>query len=292
MKAQNRVFFLGVLCLLLLGFLPTMSAGQTVHNHWTLDKFAWKPGKPVPPNLPVSVLTLSVGQPFVINYTITVSLQDPSKPPDADDQPCSINVYDYTPFPSIVLGTIDLCGSSPDLSKVPWTYTYPATLQYNECGVYQVKNTAYICNGTYFTWTIDVNVPCGGCTLTPGYWKTHSEYGPAPYDETWALLSNGANTAFFGSGQTWYDVLWTPPAKGNPYYILAHAYIAAKLNILNGASTTSDINDALSWAEAWFGANSPGSYANRQAALNRATILDNYNNGLIGPGHCSEEGIS
>ena len=28
------------------------------------------------------------------------------------------------------------------------------------------------------SWTIDVTVPCaGGCTLTPGYWKTHSSFG-------------------------------------------------------------------------------------------------------------------
>ena len=27
------------------------------------------------------------------------------------------------------------------------------------------------------------------CTRTQGYWKTHSEYGPAEYDETWNELS-------------------------------------------------------------------------------------------------------
>ena len=43
--------------------------------------------------------------------------------------------------------------------------------------------------------TVDVDVPClGGCTLTPGYWKTHSEFGPAPYDDNWANLPNGAST--------------------------------------------------------------------------------------------------
>jgi hypothetical protein len=49
---------------------------------------------------------------------------------------------------------------------------------------------------------------CGddGCTLTPGYWMTHSEFGPAPYDPTWALLPNGASTMFFMSGKTYYQV--------------------------------------------------------------------------------------
>jgi predicted extracellular nuclease len=70
---------------------------------------------------------------------------------------------------------------------------------------------------------------------TPGYWKTHSEYGPAPYDDTWALLPDGADTPFFLSGQTYYEVLWTSPSGGNAYYILAQYYIAAKLNLLSGA---------------------------------------------------------
>jgi len=80
------------------------------------------------------------------------------------------------------------------------------------------------------------SVPCGGdgCTLTPGYWKTHSAYGPAPYDPTWALI--GEDTPFFLSGISYYEALWTEPKGGNAYYILAPAYIAARLNVLNGAS--------------------------------------------------------
>ena len=37
--------------------------------------------------------------------------------------------------------------------------------------------------------TVTCKPPPGpGCTLTQGYWKTHSKYGPAPYDSTWALI--------------------------------------------------------------------------------------------------------
>ena len=78
-------------------------------------------------------------------------------------------------------------------------------------------------------------IVAAGCSLTPGYWKNHSQYGPAPYDATWAQV--GEDTIFFLSNQTWYEVLWTAPKKGNAYYILAHAYIAAYLNELNGADT-------------------------------------------------------
>lgn len=139
-------------------------------------------------------------------------------------------------------------------------------------------------------WTVTANVECaGGCTLTPGYWKTHSSYGPAPYDDTWAKL--GEDTLFFMSGQTYYQVLWTPSAGGNAYYILARAYIAATLNILNGASATTEVNEALEGAETFFFAYTPSSSlpkSVRAQALSYASLLDQYNNGYIGPGHCSE----
>ena len=57
---------------------------------------------------------------------------------------------------------------------------------------------------------VTVEVQCtedGGCTLTPGYWKTHSQLGPAPYDDTWALLGPlQEQTIFFLSGMTYYNV--------------------------------------------------------------------------------------
>jgi len=73
------------------------------------------------------------------------------------------------------------------------------------------------------------------CTLSSGYRKTHSEYGPAQYDDTWAELPNGAGTDFFLSGQNYHDVMWTRPKGGNGYYILAHPYIAVDPNVLAGA---------------------------------------------------------
>ncbi|MHC4942532.1 MAG: DNRLRE domain-containing protein [Planctomycetota bacterium] len=79
------------------------------------------------------------------------------------------------------------------------------------------------------------DVPVPTTCRTHGYWKTHSEHGPAPYDSTWAELPDGADTPFFSSGKSYYEVLWTPPKKGNAYYILARQFIAAQLNMLNGA---------------------------------------------------------
>lgn len=167
-----------------------------------------------------------------------------------------------------------------------------------ECGENEVPNTATFTTsdtGTTGsdTWTVIVTVACGtGCTLTPGYWKTHSLRGPAPYDDGWlAIGPAGADTNFYLSGQTYYQVMWTPPQGGSRYYILAHAYIAAKLNVLNGASSTPAVNGALTYAETFFATYTPSSSlpgSVRTAAIANASILDNYNNGVVGPGHCSE----
>jgi hypothetical protein len=129
--------------------------------------------------------------------------------------------------------------------------------------------------------------PAPGCSLTQGYWKTHSKYGPAPYDARWALI--GEDTAFFSSGKTWYQAINTSSAGGNAYYILAHQYIAAKLNLAGGASSTPAVNAALAGAEAFFGAYTPTSElskAVRAQAIAYAGTLADYNEGDIGPGHC------
>jgi hypothetical protein len=176
------------------------------------------------------------------------------------------------------------------------TFSYDYALgPYDACGEYQVDNVAsFAATDTgaagSASWSIAISVPCvGGCTLTPGYWKTHSAYGPAPYDDTWAQLSGGADTAFFLSGQSFYQVLWTAP-KGNAYYILAHAYIAAALNQLNGADFGA-AQSAFDQATQLFLVSSPAdrlTKTQRGAFINLAGILDAYNNGLSGPGHCSE----
>jgi len=135
--------------------------------------------------------------------------------------------------------------------------------------------------------------PGGGCTLTPGYWKTHSEFGPAPYDDTWAQLPNGASTIFFLSGQTYYEVLWTSPA-GNAYYNLSFHYIAAGLNFMNGADPSA-AQAAYDAATILFNTYTPaqiavlrGSDPLRQQFISLAGILGQYNEGFIGPGHCDE----
>lgn len=134
--------------------------------------------------------------------------------------------------------------------------------------------------------------PCDiGCTLTFGYWKTHSQYGPAPSDAAWLQIEPaGPDTPFFLSGKSWYEVLRTPPKKGAAYYILAHQYIAAVLNQANGASSTADVDRALAYAENFFAAHVPFLMlrpAVRNSVIQAAVVLAQYNEGYSGPGHCN-----
>jgi hypothetical protein len=125
------------------------------------------------------------------------------------------------------------------------------------------------------------------CTLTQGYWKTHSIYGPAEYDETWATV--GEDTPFFNSGFTWYEIMQLPAE--NAYIQLAYQYVAAQLNFNAGADDSavrkyfdqatallSTYTPAYDWDE------DPDNV--RAKFIKLAGILDDYNSGVIGPGHC------
>jgi hypothetical protein len=199
--------------------------------------------------------------------------------------------------------TTEVCVADLDANdEYTSNYTCPVG-PYNICGNYIYTNTAgFTTNDQGLTGSnscdVLVEVPCegNGCTLTPGYWKTHSQQGPAPYDDNWANLGPlEENTVFFLSGQTYYEVLWTQP-QGNAYYILAHAYIAAELNQLNGASIPTDVLDAFNNATTLFSTYTPaqigalrGNQPPRGDFISYAETLDDYNNGITGPGHCSEE---
>jgi len=257
--------------LVLLLVLPFPLFAVTANYTWTIDKSA-----------DYSTLTLSPGQQFLTSYAVVVNA---TVTDTGEIDECADVSDTYAGF----LGTVCY---SPTLPEI---FLYSRWIgPYADCGTYLVENTAsFVTNDTGATgsdsWVMTVNVPCAeGCTLTPGYWKTHSMYGPAPYDDTWASI--GEDTPFFLSGQSWYEVLWTGPRGGNAYYILAHAYIATHLNSLNGADTSA-VTTQLAHAEWLLGIYSPTDQLGkpvRQDFINTAHVLDVYNNGITGPGHCTE----
>ena len=117
-----------------------------------------------------------------------------------------------------------------------------------------------------------------GCTYTLGWWKNKGKADAAAYD-------------FDGGTNNGLDVLKMSP-KGNPYYILAHQYITAALNVANGASMDGAALDAFNDATDYFAAASAGNplpapYTKNEVTALAAT-LDEYNNGIIGPGHCDD----
>jgi hypothetical protein len=135
-----------------------------------------------------------------------------------------------------------------------------------------------------------------GCTRSKGYWKTHSIYGPAPYDSGWATL--GEDSTFFLSNQTNYEVMWTPPSGGNAYYKLAHQYIATAINILNGADP-GDVQEAFDSATDLFSNYTPeyigglqGNNPLRQEFNSLKSIFAQYNGGEIGPGSCEGSSVA
>jgi hypothetical protein len=135
-----------------------------------------------------------------------------------------------------------------------------------------------------------------GCTRSKGYWKTHSIYGPAPYDSTWALV--GEDSTFFLSNQSYYEVMWTPPSGGNAYYKVAHQYIATAINILNGADP-GEVQEVFDDATDLFNTYTPedigalkGNNPIRQEFNSLKSMLAQYNGGEIGPGSCESSNVA
>lgn len=199
------------------------------------------------------------------------------------------------------------------LADAPVTFSYErevGQIPIEECGETQIDNTATVTeldsqDESTDDHSVVVTVECAiGCTLTQGYWKTHSAEGPAPYDqEGWAALGDFDGDATeeeheegWGAGKpNWYDAFWTPPQGGNLWYKLVHQFQAAYLNVANGASAPDDVADALTEAEAWLLTYSPADKIKGKDAKSindLHSLLASYNEGDVGPGHCDEDGTS
>jgi hypothetical protein len=196
------------------------------------------------------------------------------------------------------LGTVSVADAPKTFTYSLWFGKHADADVYLVCGDNTHQNVAsFVTNDTATKgtddWTVNANVACGvGCTLTQGYWKTHSQHGPAPYDDTWDA-KDGGDAEFLDTGYSYHEILWMEPKGGNAYLILAHQYIAAELNVLNGADVPSEVLDAwnqagdllVKYEESMKIAKRS---ADRALAIELYELLDDYNNGLIGPGHCSE----
>lgn len=119
-----------------------------------------------------------------------------------------------------------------------------------------------------------------GCTYSQGYWKNHSKEWPVE-----SLVIGGQ----LYSKQELIALL-NEPAKGDMSVMLAYQYIAALLNVENGADPT-EIVDALYQAEVFFVLHPPKSNPQgdaRKEGEQLKNILEQFNEGKLGPGKCEE----
>ena len=138
---------------------------------------------------------------------------------------------------------------------------------------------------------ITIAAPPSGCTFTSGYYKNHPEVVFSLIAENGDTLTLG--TVAYTAAQI-DGILAFQSVRGNGLISLAHQLIAAKLNIIGGASAPSAVITAIAQADALIGSLTiPGSgitpygfLATSQTSV-LATILDNFNSGIIGPGLCA-----
>ena len=133
--------------------------------------------------------------------------------------------------------------------------------------------------------TTDACASPPGCTLTQGYWKQLQHEWPGPTE--WER-QNLRLWPFFDSGMSWQAMFDTAPSGGDAYVILAHQYMAATLNLANGADAPADVRAARQAAAHYFSL-SPAeraAYA-RDLLIGWADVLDRFNQGLAGVPHCN-----
>ncbi len=242
--------------------------------------------------------SLQDGTDIINTVTVTTSGDVPGGSDDADvtfGDPSEVvdECIDVSDTYQGNLGTVCAEGA-PQTFQYSWNFG-----PYETCSsetTEEINTASFVTNDSESTsqdsWTVTVFVPCVGCTLTQGYWKTHSSYGPATYDDAW--VSIGEDETFFLSGHTYHEVYWTSP-KGNAYYQLAHQYIAAVLNIFNGADDGA-VQATLASAVGLLTTYTPdqvtamkGNNSTRMTFITLAGTLGSFNEGTIGPGHCSEQ---
>ncbi len=184
-------------------------------------------------------------------------------------------------FRRLPLQRYEVCEQIPEVTP-PWVPTTPTCVTLRLTEERRFKFTFF---GNYR----EEDHNNGGCTLTQGYWKNHESEVAALVPGTLLLGSTGYSSSQLLS-------ILTTPTGGNALIILAHQLIAAKLNVLNGASNT-PIATTIQQADQAIGSLvvppvgsddvSPSSPLG-QTMTSLSTILDSYNNGNLGVPHCED----
>jgi hypothetical protein len=188
-------------------------------------------------------------------------------------------------------------------SETPKTFNYVLSVgPYDASGTYQCTNIAsFVTNDTKTTgtsnWTVTINVPSSGATLTIGYWKTHAGFGPqkdmvTQYLAKWLGIAGGTKSVQVTTTTQAVQYLSMNGDASNGINKLYAQLFAAKLNIANGTDG-SVISGTVTDADAFLAANNyldwnSLSKTKKNQVLGWSTTLDNYNNGLMGVPHASQ----
>jgi hypothetical protein len=117
------------------------------------------------------------------------------------------------------------------------------------------------------------------CTFSFGFWKNH--------EGSWPVMSLTLGNVNYTKAELL--TILTTSVGGNGLISLAHQLIGAKLNIANGADPTAAAA-AIAAADAQIGnlviPPIGGGYIHPSQTGSNTQTLDDYNNGVIGPGHC------
>jgi len=172
------------------------------------------------------------------------------------------------------------------VTPTAWRSSYGGELEYGTEYIFCAFANAH--ESTYQSQFTDnfetTTIPTQDCTYTIGYWKNHEEnFPPSCFP-----MTLGANA--YSSAEVL--AILNQPGAGNGALSLAKQLIAAKLNVCMGADDT-DAAACIIAADALLsgcGANKipPHGTCNLAPGATSATTacLDDYNNGLTGPGHC------
>lgn len=217
---------------------------------------------------------LNQGEVGLAGWTITINgITDPN----FEDSTVTDNSGSYS-FMDLPLGQYEIC----EVAQTGWLNTTPI------CVTKELTAQALTFNILFGNKVKPAENP--GCTFTQGYWKNKAGK---------ALMTQLIPVGGLLLGTTAYSVnqlqaILDTPVQGNGLLNLAHQLIAAKFNLLNGASGTA-LGTSISTADTLIGSlvvgvdvvtngSNPALYAQMIAVKD---TLASFNEGQIGPGHCN-----
>lgn len=186
-------------------------------------------------------------------------------------------------------------------SDTPITWSYTRVVgPYTTPGSYTVDNTACVevadtGNSVCSPVSVPVTVTSGtssGCTLTIGFWKTHPN-NITRLLPVWLGTQSGPKSVQVTTSAQAVTILGISKAS-NGIDKLDAQLLAAKFSIENGADPSA-VASTITAADNFLTTHSPSPSLDwnslTKAVQNQvngwATTLDQYNNGIIGPRHCS-----